>query len=389
MAESVDCSFVGLRLETANSQVRDKVMLKVSPWKGVVHFEQLSRVHNTFYVSNLMKCISDKTFVIPLDEIQIDDKLYFVEEPVKIMDREVKRLKQSRIPIVRVRWNSKRGCHTSRPILTRNQLWTDGEIYIYALTVSTMEPKNVKEAMIDPAWIDSMKEEFLQLKRLDKQDSYGLVVRGYRQEEEIHFEESFIPVAKMEAIRIFLAYEAHKSFTVFQIDVKIAFLHGSLKEDVYVCQPEGFIDPDHPSHVYKLKKALNGLKQEPRAWYDELLKFLLHNHFNKGTIDPTLFIRRFEDDFLVVQVYVDDIIFGSTNHRPDIVHATCLCAWYQAQPTEKHLKEVKRIFYYLWGTVNMGLWYTKDSGFKLTGFQMLIIRDIETPLRVLLVELNS
>nr|GEZ51754.1 retrovirus-related Pol polyprotein from transposon TNT 1-94 [Tanacetum cinerariifolium] len=200
----------------------------------------------------------------------------------------------------------------------------------------------------------------------------------------------------MEAIRIFLAYVAHKSFTMFQMDVKTAFLHGSSKEDVYVCQPEGFIDVDHPSHVYKLKKALYGLKQAPRAWYDELSMFLLQNYFFKGTINPTLFIRRFENDILVVQVYVDDIIFeikdkldldqnetpvdamkyhsmiGALMYlmssRPDIVHATCLCARYQANPTEKHLKEVKRIFRYLQGVVNTGLWYTKDSDFELTRF---------------------
>nr|GEZ90779.1 copia protein [Tanacetum cinerariifolium] len=195
-----------------------------------------------------------------------------------------------------------------------------------------------------------------------------LVVRGYRQEEGIDFEESFTPIARMEAIRIFLAYAAHKSFTVFQMDVKTAFLHGSLKEDVYVCQPEGFIDVDHPSHVYKLKKALYGLKQTPRAWYDKLSTFLLHNDFFKGTIDSTLFIGRFYDDILVVQVYVDDIIFGSTHPRPNIVHVTCLCARYQANPTEKHLKEVKRIFRYLRGIISIGLWYTKDSGFELTGF---------------------
>ncbi|GKA98250.1 retrovirus-related pol polyprotein from transposon TNT 1-94 [Tanacetum coccineum] len=98
-------------------------------------------------------------------------------------------------------------------------------------------------------------------------------------------------------------------------NVKTAFLHGSLKEDVYVCHPEGFIDADHPSHVYKLKMALYGLKQAPRAWYDELSKFLQQNHSNKGTIDPTLFIRCFDDEILVVQVYVDDIIFGSINPR--------------------------------------------------------------------------
>nr|GFD52894.1 retrovirus-related Pol polyprotein from transposon TNT 1-94 [Tanacetum cinerariifolium] len=102
-----------------------------------------------------------------------------------------------------------------------------------------------------------------------------LVVRGYRQEEGIDFEESFAPVARMEAIKIFLAYVAHKGFTVYQMDVKTTFLHGSLKEDVYVCQPKGFVDADYPSHVYKLKKAPYGLKQAPRAWYDELSTFLL------------------------------------------------------------------------------------------------------------------
>ncbi|GJW98465.1 retrovirus-related pol polyprotein from transposon TNT 1-94 [Tanacetum coccineum] len=174
----------------------------------------------------------------------------------------------------------------------RLQSMTSGQISL----VSTMELKNVKEAMTDPAWIESMQEELLQFKRLDTR----LVVRGYRQEEGIDFKESFAPVARMEAIRIFLAYAAHKSFSVFQMDVKMAFLHGTLKEDVYVCQPKGFIDADHPSHVYKLKKALYGLKQAPRAWYDEGSKFLLQNHFFKGTIDPTLLIRRFDDDILVV-----------------------------------------------------------------------------------------
>nr|GEZ66863.1 hypothetical protein [Tanacetum cinerariifolium] len=126
---------------------------------------------------------------------------------------------------------------------------------------SLSSQNNIKEAMTDPAWIDSMKEELFQFKRLNSR----LVVRGYRQEEGIDFEESFAPVARMEAIRIFLAYAAYKSFLVFQMYVKTAFLHGSLKEDMYVCQPKGFIDADHPSHVYKLKKALYGLKQAPRA----------------------------------------------------------------------------------------------------------------------------
>nr|GEX54408.1 retrovirus-related Pol polyprotein from transposon TNT 1-94 [Tanacetum cinerariifolium] len=123
-------------------------------------------------------------------------------------------------------------------------------------------------------------------------------------------------------IRIFLAYAAHKSFLAFQMDVKTALLHGSLKEDVYVCQPEGFIDVNHPSHVFRLKKALYGLKQAPRAWYNELSTFLLQNHFFKGNIDPTLFIRRFHDDILLVQVYVDDIIFGSTHPRLSQLRST-------------------------------------------------------------------
>nr|GEV72689.1 hypothetical protein [Tanacetum cinerariifolium] len=150
-----------------------------------------------------------------------------------------------------------------RLVLTWNQLLTDGNTCMYALTVSTMEPKNVKEAMTDPAWIESMQEELLQNKT-------RMVVRGYRQKEGIDFEESFAPVARMEAIRIFLAYAAHKSFIVFQIDVNTIFLH-----------------------------ALYGLKQAPRAMYDELSRFLLQNHFFKGTIDPTMFIRCFDDDVLV------------------------------------------------------------------------------------------
>nr|GFA38735.1 retrovirus-related Pol polyprotein from transposon TNT 1-94 [Tanacetum cinerariifolium] len=170
----------------------------------------------------------------------------------------------------------------------------------YALsTITTQQPSEGEldllfEAMYDDYMVVNrqlLRELFHLLKNLKNKSR--LVVRGYRQEEGIDFEESFAPVAIMEAIRIFLAYAAHKSFTVFQMDVKTAFLHGSLKEDVYVCQLKDFIDADHPSHVYKLKKALYGLKQAPRAWYDELSTFLLQNHFFKGTIDLTLFIRRF------------------------------------------------------------------------------------------------
>ncbi|GJV68306.1 retrovirus-related pol polyprotein from transposon TNT 1-94 [Tanacetum coccineum] len=142
-----------------------------------------------------------------------------------------------------------------------------------------------------------------------------LVAKGYAQKEGIDFEESFAPVARLEAVRLFIAYAAHKSFTVYQMDVKTAFLYGPLKEEVYVNQPDGFVDPYHPDKVYRLKKALYGLKQAPRAWYDELSNFLVSEGFSKGSIDPTLFITKHREDILLVQIYVDDIIFGSTNPK--------------------------------------------------------------------------
>ncbi|GJS06435.1 retrovirus-related pol polyprotein from transposon TNT 1-94 [Tanacetum coccineum] len=289
--------------------------------------------------------------------------------------------------------------------------------------------------------------------------------KGYRQEEGLDFEESFAPVARLEAIRIFLANAASKNMTVYQMDVKTAFLNGELKEEVYVSQPEGFVDPDRPHHVYRLKKALYGLKQAPRAWYDTLSKFLLAQGFSKGVVDPTLFIRKTGKHTLHVQIYVDDIIFASTDpkdcdrfsnemsskfqmsmmgqisfflglqisqnprgifinqskyaneilkkfdlhksdpvdtpmvertkldedlsgipvdqtqyrsmigslmyltaSRPDLVFAVCMCARYQSKPTKKHLEAVKRVFRYLQGTINMGLWYPKDTAMALTAY---------------------
>ncbi|GJV74704.1 retrovirus-related pol polyprotein from transposon TNT 1-94 [Tanacetum coccineum] len=289
----------------------------------------------------------------------------------------------------------------SQSIRIRRQLETDGEMCMFALTVSQTELKNIKEAMADSAWIEAIHKELLQFDRLD--------------------------------------------------------------EEVYINQPDGFVDPHHLDKVYHLKKALYGLKQAPRAWYDELSNFLVSKGFSKGSIDPTLFITKKGEDILIVQIYVDDIIFGSMNpklskkferlmhnkfemsimgdlkfflgiqihqsrgifinqakyaqailknhgmtscdsvgtpmatkpldadlsgtpvdqtkyhsmvgalmyliaSRPDIVHATCYYARYQARPIGKHLKEVKRIFWYLKNTINMGLWYPKDTGFELTAF---------------------
>nr|GEZ68936.1 retrovirus-related Pol polyprotein from transposon TNT 1-94 [Tanacetum cinerariifolium] len=383
---------------------------------------------------------------------------------------------------------------TEHSLRTRRQLESDGEMYMFALTVSRTEPKNIKEAMADSAWIESMQEELHQFNRLDvwelvdrplcknvinmkwlwknKRDEENtfirnksrLVAKVYAQKEGVDFEESFAPVARFEAVWLFIAYAAHKSFTVYKMDVKTAFLYGPLKEEVYVNQPDGFVDPYHPDKVYRLKKALYGLKQAPRAWYNELSNFLVSKRFSKGSIDPTLFITKHGGDILLVQIYVDDIIFGSkspklskqfeklmhnkfqmsmmgelkfflgiqihhspcgifinqakyaqeilikhgmtscdsigtpmaTKHldadlsgtpidqtkyqsmvgalmyltasRPDIVHATCYYARYQAKPIEKHLNAVKRIFRYLKDTINIGLWYPKDTSFELTTF---------------------
>ncbi|GJU78658.1 retrovirus-related pol polyprotein from transposon TNT 1-94 [Tanacetum coccineum] len=154
-----------------------------------------------------------------------------------------------------------------------------------------------------------------------KVDEYGdvlkkkarLVSKGYRQEEGIDFEESFAPVARIEAIRIFIVNATSKNITIYQMDVKTTFLNGELKEEVYVSQLEGFVDPDHQTHVYHLKNALYGLKQAPRAWYDTLSQFLLDNKFSKGAVDPTLFTRKTGKHILLVQIYVDDIIFALTD----------------------------------------------------------------------------
>ncbi|GKF33495.1 retrovirus-related pol polyprotein from transposon TNT 1-94 [Tanacetum coccineum] len=140
-----------------------------------------------------------------------------------------------------------------------------------------------------------------------------LVAQGFRQEDGIDFEESFTPVERIEAIRIFVANAANKNMTIFQMNVKTTFLNDKLKEEVYVSQPKGFVDQDNPSHVYKLKKAFYGLKQAPRAWYDMLSSFLISQHFSIGAVDPTLFTWKAVNDLLLVQIYVDGIIFASTN----------------------------------------------------------------------------
>ena len=155
----------------------------------------------------------------------------------------------------------------------------------------------------------------------NKQDEHGVVTRnkarlvakGYSQVEGLDFGETYAPVARLESIRILLAYATYHGFKLYQMDVKSAFLNGPIKEEVYVEQPPGFEDSEYPNHVYRLSKALYGLKQAPRAWYECLRDFLIANGFKVGKADPTLFTKTLENDLFVCQIYVDDIIFGSTN----------------------------------------------------------------------------
>ncbi|GKA18207.1 retrovirus-related pol polyprotein from transposon TNT 1-94 [Tanacetum coccineum] len=193
----------------------------------------------------------------------------------------------------------------SRPVSTRYQLQDEALFCYFDAFLSFVEPKSYKEALTESCWIEAMQKEFNKFERLEvwelvphpdrvmiitlkwiykmNLDELGgvlknkahLVARGYCQEEGIDFEESFAPVARLEAIRIFIEFAAHMNMVVYQIDVNTAFLNGILREKVYVSQPDGFVDPENPNHVYKLKKVLYGLKQAPRAWYDMLSSYLL------------------------------------------------------------------------------------------------------------------
>ncbi|GJZ97850.1 integrase, catalytic region, zinc finger, CCHC-type containing protein [Tanacetum coccineum] len=250
----------------------------------------------------------------------------------------------------------------SKPVMIRNRLQIDAKVCIYTLTVYITESKNIKEAMLDASWIESMQDELNQFKRLDVWElvECPIVAKGYRQEEGINFEESFAPVARLEAVRIFVEYATHKNFPIYQMDVKMAFLNGPLKEEVFVRQPDGFVDPDFLNHVYCLKKALYGLKQALRAWYDKLSSFLIEHHFTKD-------LQGTQVDQTKHRSMIGGLMY-LTASRPDIAFATFVCACYQAHPTEKHLKEVTTIFRYLRRTINMGLWYSKDFGFELIAY---------------------
>ncbi|GJS13553.1 putative ribonuclease H-like domain-containing protein [Tanacetum coccineum] len=213
---------------------------------------------------------------------------------------------------------------------------------LFAHFLLQIEPKKVIQALTDPSWIEAMQEELLQFKLQkvwtlvdlpkgkraietkwvcrNKKDERGigvrnkarLVTQGYTQEEGIDYDEVFAPVARIEAIGLFFAYASFMGLIMYQMDVKSDFLYGTIEEEVYVCQPPGFEDSQFSDKVYKVEKALYGLHQAPRAWYETLSTYQLENGYRRGTIDKTLFIKKDISDILLVQVYVDDIIFGST-----------------------------------------------------------------------------
>nr|GEV64233.1 ribonuclease H-like domain-containing protein [Tanacetum cinerariifolium] len=246
----------------------------------------------------------------------------------------------------------------------------------------------LQEAMANSTWIEAMQEELHQFDKIqvwelvDKpfgktvirlkwlwknkkvedqtviRNKARLVAKGYAQEEGIDFEESFAPVARLEAVWIFIAYAAHKSFLIYQMDVKTAFLNGPLKEEVYVTQPDGFVDPDHPEKVKYTLEILHkhGMDKGQSIGTPMATKPKLDADLSGNPVDQTHYRSKIRS-----LIYL-------TSSRPDIVQAVCLCARYQSRPTEKHLKDVKRIFRYLRGTVNMGLWYPKGSSFELTAF---------------------
>lgn len=227
--------------------------------------------------------------------------------------------------------------------VTRNKSYHISH-FAHSAFAADFEPKDIGHAMSNADWINAMNEELENFERnqvwvlvppppqchpigtkwvfKNKQSEDGVIVRnkarlvaqGFCQKEGIDFEETFAPISRLEAIRILLAYAASKGFKLYQMDVKSAFLNGYIEEEVYVRQPPDFENPKHPDHVYKLHKALYGLKQAPRAWYARLKSFLPGKGFTMGSVDKTLFLLKQGKDTLIVQIYVDDIIFGGSSH---------------------------------------------------------------------------
>ncbi|GJS51923.1 putative ribonuclease H-like domain-containing protein [Tanacetum coccineum] len=280
---------------------------------------------------------------------------------------------------------------------------------LFACFLSQNEPKKISEALEDESWVDAIQEELLQFKiqkvwilvdlpygkkairtkwvYRNKKDERGVVVRnkvrlvaqGHRQDEGIDYDKVFAPVARIEAIRIFLAFTSYMGFIVYQMDVKSAFLYGKIDEEVYVSQPLGFIDPKYPKKVYKVVKALYGLHQAPRAWYATLSTFLLNNGYRRGTIDKTLFIKKDKHD-IILDKYVAKILkkfdFVSVKttstpietQKPLVKDEEASDVNVLGPPKTSYLSAVKRIFRYLKGKPKLGLWYPRVSLFSLEAY---------------------
>ncbi|GJS66653.1 putative ribonuclease H-like domain-containing protein [Tanacetum coccineum] len=289
---------------------------------------------------------------------------------------------------------------------TMNQRRTNHKDYqncLFACFLSQMEPKKVIQALEDPSWIEAMQEELLQF-QLQKKDERGIVVRnkarlvaqGYTQEEGIDYDEVFAPVARIEAIRLFLAYASFMGFIVYQMDVKSAFLYGTIEEEVYVCQPPGFEDPQFPDKVYKDKGDILLVHvyvddiifgSTKKSLCDEF-EGLMHKRFQMSSMGELTFflglqVQQKKDGIFISQdKYVADILkkfdFATvktasthkelTRHWPDIMFAVCACARFQVTPKMSHLHAMKRIFRYLKGQPKLGLWYPRDSPFDLEAF---------------------
>nr|GEV96090.1 retrovirus-related Pol polyprotein from transposon TNT 1-94 [Tanacetum cinerariifolium] len=271
-----------------------------------------------------------------------------------------------------------------------------------------VEPKKIFDALQDPSWVEVMQEELLQFKiqnawtlvdcpkgvrpigtkwvLKNKKDERGIFIRnkarlvaqGHTQEEGIDYDEVFAPVARIEAIRLFLAYASFMGFTVYQMDMKSTFLYGTIDEEVYVMQPPGFQDPKFSAKVYKVEKAVYGLHQAPRVWYGTLLKYLLKNGFQRGKIDQTLFIKKQREDFILVQVYVVDIIFGSSNPQ--------LCREFEAHMHDKfQMSAIGELNFFLGLQVLQkedGIFLLQDKyvGDILKKFRYSDVRSLNTPM---------
>nr|GEY42352.1 putative ribonuclease H-like domain-containing protein [Tanacetum cinerariifolium] len=281
---------------------------------------------------------------------------------------------------------------------------------LFACFLSQLEPSSVAKALEDPDWVAAMQEEMQQFYNQqvwklvplpdgkiaietkwilkNKRDARGivvhnkarLVVQGHRQEEGIDYDEVFAPVARIEAFRLFLAFASYMGFMVYEMDVKSAFLYGEIKEEVYVTQPKGFEDPHNPKHVYRVVKALYGLHQAPRAWYARLSTFLLKHHYKRGTIDKTLFLKKDFRHIILVQVYVDDIIFGSTNKA--------WCDEFEVlMKGEFEMSAMGELTFFLGLQVKQlsdGIFISQDKYVKdmLKKFDMEIVRTVTTPYEV-------